>query len=201
MRLSSSSRAHMCHIIQDVEAVESAYYSCFSDWRFDSQSHNWFILLVQFKWPWRSIVKADLEYRVFTFLSIQSGSQTSSLKTLIKHASVTVREGYSLCQATDGANQQANRTSWTDGAHSDLLTAQFCRYSLISPVSRSKESHRSGVWSQDFTGLACQPVGNYQTEGLIVSDLLERGKDEGKCGAASPPLLSSLPSSVRVFVF
>lgn len=114
--------------------------------------------------------------------------------------------GYSPCQATDGANQQANKTSWTDGAQSDLLTARFCIYSLISPVSRTKGSCRSGVWSRDFNGTCSvktsQPVGNYQTEGFMVSDLLERGRDEGKCGAAFPPLLfSSLPSSVRVFVF
>lgn len=96
----------------------------------------------------------------------------------------------------DGTHQQANRTSWTDGAHSDLLTARFCIYSLISPVSTTKGLRRSGVGSHDSTGPArrknSQPVGYYQTGGFMVSDLLERGRTKGNVGQP-PPLCSSPP--------
>lgn len=102
--------------------------------------------------------------------------------------------GYSLCQATDGASQQANKTSWTDGAHSDLLTARFRIYSLISSVSRTKRVMQKWCVIAGFNRTCSvetsQPVGNYQTEEFIVSDLLEQGTTKGKCGAAFPPCSS-----------
>lgn len=95
-------------------------------------------------------------------------------------------------------------TSWTDGAQSNFLTAQFCIDSLISPVSRTKRVMQN--WcvipaSPRENQPASQPVGNHQTEGLIVSDLLEGGRTEVNVGHPDSSSPSLHPCSVRAFVF
>lgn len=102
-------------------------------------------------------------------------------------------------------NQQANRTSWTDGAHSALLTAQFCIYSLISPVSRNQRVMQKccviAVFCRTCSVQTSQPSWPLSDRRIHRKWLVGIEKDEGKCGAAFPLLLASLPSSVRVFVF
>lgn len=95
-----------------------------------------------------------------------------------------MRGGIYKAAAAAGANQQANKTSCTDGAHANLSTAQLCIYSLISPVSgingvMGKQRAAAGL-NRTRPLKTTQAVGNHWREGFTAKghDGARKGGEE-----------------------